>query len=210
MPPTAVFRGNREDLRRVLRALPAILAGRVPDPLGIARMVQLRLGTVLLSKIQQAFLVKSRRGTGDDGIKWAELAPATIAARTRTPAEERAFKAAKKRDPRLTALAFYGSREVDIGADTRRMLRSLTPGVEGAEPANPDQILRPGPGELVVGSNAPEAGPFHAGRDPHQPARPLWPADGSLPRPWADAVGEALVRALPLVLDLVTRNGGRV
>lgn len=209
MPTTAVFRGSREDLRRALRSLPAILAGRAPDPLGIARLVQLRLGTVLLSKILQAALVKSRRGTGDDGIKWAELAPATIAARTRTRAEVRAFRLAKARNPRLTALAFYGGREVDIGADTRRMIRSLTPGVDGAEPANPDQILRPGSGELVVGSNVPYAGAFHDGRDPHQPARPLWPPDGRLPGPWADAIAGALVRAMPLVVEMIVRNGGR-
>lgn len=208
MPPTATFRGNRDDLRRALRSLPQILSGRAPDPFGIARQVQLRLGVALLSKVQQAFLVKSRRGTGDDGVKWAELAPATIAARTRTRAEVRAFRLAKARNPRLTMLAFFGSREVDIGRDTARMVRSLTPGVEGQPPANPDQIIRPGPGELIVGTNVPYAGAFHGGRE-HQPARPLWPADGSLPAAWADTIGAALVRALPQVVEMVMRAGVR-
>jgi len=84
------YRGTSDQVRAVLRRLPAALAGRAPDPLGIARGIQLRLGVALLSKIQQAFIVKSRGGTGDDGIRWAPLKPQTIAQRRTTRTERRA------------------------------------------------------------------------------------------------------------------------
>lgn len=83
-----VFHGTRDQLRTLLRGLGAVLAGKAPDPLGIARGLQLRLGVALLSKVQQAFVVKSRGGTGDDGITWPKMKPASIAAR-RTSAGER-------------------------------------------------------------------------------------------------------------------------
>ena len=79
--PAVSYSGSRADLRALLRKLPAILSGAVGDPYGVARGLQLRLGVALLSKVQQAFLVKSRGGTGDDGIKWAPLKRETIAQR---------------------------------------------------------------------------------------------------------------------------------
>lgn len=83
-----LFRGSREQLRHLLAAVPHILAGQAADPQGIARGLQLRLGVALLSKVQQAFIVKSRGGVGDDGIQWAPMKPASIAQR-RTTAQER-------------------------------------------------------------------------------------------------------------------------
>lgn len=84
-----VFHGSRAQLRQVLGSLPSILAGRVADPLRIARGLQLRVGVALLSRVQQAFVVKSRGGTGDDGIKWKPMKPASIAQRRTTAAERR-------------------------------------------------------------------------------------------------------------------------
>lgn len=78
--PTITFRGSRADLTNLLASIPKALAG-TSDPHQIARGIQLRSGVALLSKIQQAFVVKSRGGTGEDGIKWKPLKRETIAQR---------------------------------------------------------------------------------------------------------------------------------
>jgi hypothetical protein len=85
---TVTFRGTREDLAGFLRTLPAVLAGNAPDPHGIGQGLKLRLGVALLSKVQQAFIAKSRGGTGEDGITWPALKRETVAQR-RSPAGER-------------------------------------------------------------------------------------------------------------------------
>jgi hypothetical protein len=92
-----VFHGTRDELRRLLRELPRILAGHAPDPLGVAKGLQLRLGVALLSKVQQAFVVKSRGGTGDDGIKWPPMKPASIAQRRTTAGERKQLGITGKR-----------------------------------------------------------------------------------------------------------------
>lgn len=91
------WNGTREELHALLGRLPAVLSGRAPDPLGLARGLQLRLGVALLSKVQQAFLIKSRGGTGDDGITWPPLKRATVAQRRATAAERRAAGATGRR-----------------------------------------------------------------------------------------------------------------
>lgn len=55
------------------------MSGRVPDPYGIARGVQLRAGVAFLSEVQQAFLEKSRGGTGADDVKWPPLSKKYLA-----------------------------------------------------------------------------------------------------------------------------------
>jgi hypothetical protein len=82
-------RDTRSAAAAALRKLPALLAGREPDPLGIAREVQLRAGVAALSQVQQAFLIKSRGGTGADGIKWKPLSRKTIAGRRVTRGEKK-------------------------------------------------------------------------------------------------------------------------
>ena len=74
------FRGTREQIEKVLRALPAALAGG-PDPLGVALQIQLAAGVSLLGQIEQDFVTKSRGGQGRDGIKWKKLYWKTIAVR---------------------------------------------------------------------------------------------------------------------------------
>lgn len=82
-----MFAGGREELEATIRLLPQIVAGRVPDPLGIAKRVQLRVGVALLSQVQQDFVRKSRGETGKDGIKWKPLKRETIAQRRTSTAE---------------------------------------------------------------------------------------------------------------------------
>ena len=92
-----VFRGSRDQLRKLLASAPRILAGRAADPNGIGRGLCLRLGVALLSKVQQAFIVKSRGGTGDDGIKWKPMKPASIAQRRTTAGERKQLGITGKR-----------------------------------------------------------------------------------------------------------------
>ena len=70
-----------EQFDRIGRLVVAILAGRTPDRNGLLRGFQLRLGAAFLSKVKQAYVVKSRGGRGDDGITWPDLSPATVAGR---------------------------------------------------------------------------------------------------------------------------------
>lgn len=90
------FRGTREDLRRILSQVPRTMAG-ASDPYGIANGILTRVGVALLSKIQQAFIVKSRGGVGEDGIKWAPLKRETIAQRRTTAGERKALGVVGKR-----------------------------------------------------------------------------------------------------------------
>lgn len=82
------YHGSSETLHRLFARLPAILAGTNASTL--AKALQLRIGVALLSQVQQAFIVKSRGGTGSDGIKWPAMKPASIAARRITRDEKKA------------------------------------------------------------------------------------------------------------------------
>lgn len=70
---------GRAALRRNLAAIPAMLAGEVPDRLGLARGFALRLAVAFLSRVKQAFIIKSRGGTDEAGIKWPPLTPEYLA-----------------------------------------------------------------------------------------------------------------------------------
>lgn len=205
MPTTIYFRGTSEQARRMIAQLPTILAGRAADAAQVARGVQLRVATALLSQVQQDFLVKSRGGTGKDGVKWPPLSPRTVAARRRTKADEKAFRSAKKRDPKLTALAFYGSRTVDMLRDTARLLRSLTPGVEDRPAANPDQVIRLGRGQLILGSNCPYLGTHQFGSK-HVPARPVFPLRGVVPAAYWPSIYAAFARGIVAALIVLARG----
>lgn len=81
--------GGRDDVARMLRHLLSSLAGTGVDPWGVTTGLQLRCANVLLSKIQQAFLVKARGGMDECGIKWPPLKRETIAQRRTTAAERK-------------------------------------------------------------------------------------------------------------------------
>lgn len=84
---TIQFRGNAGDLARFVQSIPAILSGKEPDPMGLAKELKLRVGVALLSQVQQDYIRKSRGETGKDGERWAPLKPRTIARRRTTRAE---------------------------------------------------------------------------------------------------------------------------
>lgn len=95
MPNT--FRGTRADITRLLADLNAALAGKSGDYGDLVRGVQLRMGVALLSKIQQAFIDKSRGLRADDGIQWPKLKRETIAQRRTTGPERKAAGVGGKR-----------------------------------------------------------------------------------------------------------------
>jgi hypothetical protein len=244
---TLHYRGTRRDVRRLMARAARMLTGREADPGGIARGIQLRIGTTALSLIQQAFLVKSRGGTGSDGIRWKPLQRATIAQRRTTAAERKELGIGGKRVRGLltpaedkewrgifasvvarlraqgvggaeaiaariawarlkakgakTKLDVLGGRTVDIGRDTGRLFRSLTPGVAERPGAAPEQVFRVEPGAVVVGSNVPYARGFHK-------ERPLWPGNG-LPDAWWDAIHASTLRGLQAAVWQLIQQEGR-
>lgn len=81
MSERVYFRGGRSEARAVARSLVALLVGREPDRLGVARGVLLSVGLAALSDIAADYVRKARGLTGEDGVKWQPLKPETIARR---------------------------------------------------------------------------------------------------------------------------------
>lgn len=111
------YRGNGAQLRRELLRIPAILAGKEPDPYGYTDAVVGRLGNAVLGTIQLAFIAKSRGGTDESGLKWAPLKRETIAQRRIGPGTAKAQGLGGKRERGLLTptqnkrwKAIYGSR----------------------------------------------------------------------------------------------------
>lgn len=248
MAETVTYRGTRPELRAALHAIPRMLAGTHPDPTGLARAVQLRVGVACLSQAQQAFLVKSRGGVGSDGIAWPPLDRRTVAygrraaraelkalgvsgKRTRgllTPAQDKRWRqvygtrlarlrlempegeararaaqiawAVVKKEGAKTKLEVLGGRKVDIGRDTGRMLRSLSPGVDDRPSGDPGQIFETPPGRVVVGSNVEYFPRFHR-------RRPCWPPDGSIPPAWWPAIRAAALRGINELAAAAAKGG---
>jgi len=73
------FRGSRQLARQLAQRLVSMLTGREADRQNIARGVFLTLGFSALNSIKQDFLVKSRGGTGVDGVKWKPLSKEYLA-----------------------------------------------------------------------------------------------------------------------------------
>lgn len=86
---TARYNGTKAGFFDLLAKVAAGAGGHGPYASEVGRAITLRMGVALLSQVQQAFLMKSRGGTGSDGIKWKELSPKTIAARRVTRQEKK-------------------------------------------------------------------------------------------------------------------------
>lgn len=209
-----VFRGTRQQLQQVLASLPAILAGRAADPHQVARGLQLRVGVALLSQVQQDYLTKARGGTGRDGVKWKPLKPETIARRRRTAGDTKAARvlvrqAKQAGQKRPSVKVLYGSRQVEILIDTRRLFRSLSPGVEDRPSNAPGQIFEHKPGAVIVGTNAPYAVTHQIGDTRRKiPARPFLPVGGKIPDAYWPAILAASARGVIQALRLIITQGG--
>ena len=75
------YRGSEDRLRQALRQLPAVLAGRAPDPYGVGRRVRERVADELLRLVRENFLSKSVGGAGADGVAWEPLSTKTLSRR---------------------------------------------------------------------------------------------------------------------------------
>lgn len=84
----ATYHGGRAGLFALLARYMAAAGGDGVMAEEIGRGIATRMGVALLSQVQQAFIQKSRGGTGSDGIRWKPLKPETIA-RRRTTLDER-------------------------------------------------------------------------------------------------------------------------
>lgn len=166
---------SRRQVVQKVHQLVNSLTGRSTDLAEEAKGIQLRIGTVLMSKISQAFEDKARGGRGEDGITWKPLAPATIRRR-------------QKRNRR-------GQKEntdVEILRDTGLLFGSLSPGT-----FTKDTILQAGAGRVIVGTNQK---PWHHRGTRRLPARPYWPPDGKLPADWWADILDALAGDFQAVL----------
>jgi hypothetical protein len=94
---TTTYRGRAQEVRALVRTLPAVLSGRAPDPHGFAREVGGAIANKLLELVQAAFVVKSRGEQGPDGVLWPPLQPATIARKLGPEVRKRLGRAMKVR-----------------------------------------------------------------------------------------------------------------
>jgi hypothetical protein len=130
------LKASQAEIRQALSNLPDIIAGTVPDVAGVGRSLRLRVANVLLSKIQQAFVVKARGGRGADNVEWKPLLPATIAQRRTTVKERRAAKVGGKRTRGLlTPTQDRQWRRLFATRKARMMMRGMSEGEASAAAA---------------------------------------------------------------------------
>lgn len=79
MPTIYTKASRREEIERLIRSLPGMLAGKIPDAYGIVRGFKLRIAFAFFSIIKENFIVKSRGGTDEAGIKWPPLSEKYLA-----------------------------------------------------------------------------------------------------------------------------------
>ena len=94
---TLHLRTSKAELQAALAKLPAILAGKEPDPTGLAQGIPLAVGIEALSIIRTAFIAKSRGGTDEAGESWAPLSKKYLAYGRRHPGLNRKRGAAAKK-----------------------------------------------------------------------------------------------------------------
>lgn len=79
MPTIFVNARRRPELEAIVKSLPALLAGKVDDPYGIARGFKLRVAFAFFMVVKEEFIVKSRGGTDAAGIQWPALSAEYLA-----------------------------------------------------------------------------------------------------------------------------------
>ena len=78
---TVVTRDRKPELERIIRRLPSMLAGNVPDEHGIAAGFRARIGWAFFQLVAFSFNEKGRGGTDSAGESWAPLSPGYLAYR---------------------------------------------------------------------------------------------------------------------------------
>lgn len=90
---TTVSNDHRLEVVNLIRRLPGILTGRVPDEHGIAAGFRARVGYAIFSLIAPNFNDLGRGMVGADGTKWPKLSPEYLAyARRFGPGEQAMLK----------------------------------------------------------------------------------------------------------------------
>lgn len=214
---TIRYRGSRQELMADMSRLPGILTGRLPDPGGVAKALMVAMGLVLLSRIKEAWVIKSRGGTDAMGIKWPPLAASTLQQRRVVRISEKKLQdKLAKLSPDRRALVMAQAKQIaaagggvgkkaiaaalaEILRDTGIMLESLGPQVVA------DTILRTGPGWLEVGSNV-HYFRFHNSDQPRRknadgtdrlPRRQVLPDNvDQIPAAWIAEMGEAASKTM--------------
>ncbi len=180
---TLRWRGTRAQLTAALRSLPAVLAGRAPDPHGLHAIFWGYVGNAVLGEIRGAYLTKATGGVGSDGIAWPDLALATLQKRRRA-----------------------GRTDSDILLETGRLLQSLRPGPDELPSLHPDQVFKIDARGVTVGTDA-EYADFHQYGTPHMPPRAIVPPNGELPDAWVEPVERAMEVALQKVIEVLIAAG---
>lgn len=70
---------RRAEIEAFIRSIPAMFAGKVPDVGGLVRGFKLRIAFAFFSIIKENFIIKSRGGTDEAGIKWPPLSARYLA-----------------------------------------------------------------------------------------------------------------------------------
>lgn len=119
------WHGTKAELLARLRQLPGTLAGN--DSTGMVEGIGLRMGGVLLSKIQEAYETASEGGTNELGVSWEPLAASTLALRNKVTGA----KALAKLRATLTALPAHRKQLIKIQRDRLLQVYRNDPGSKG-------------------------------------------------------------------------------
>lgn len=167
-----------------LQSLPAVISGRLPDPLGLGKVFFTYIGNAVLKLIQDDFVVKSNGGAGAGGVTWAPLKEATLERRRRK-----------------------GIEHEEILKQTEALLESLTPDQNNAVDAAriAGQVFEYAVGSITVGSDVPYAD-YHQNGTAYMPARLIVPLSGDLPVEWESAVDEAIAEALQTAIEIMVNS----
>jgi hypothetical protein len=180
------WRGTRADLRAKLKAIPRVLAGLDPDPLGLHPLFWGTIANGALAACAQDYADKLAGGTGRfDGVKWAQLAVATLAKRKRA-----------------------GNDDESILVETGTLLASLQPGIDEHPNARaPDQVFVVRRAGVEVGTADPKADWHEAGIPGRMPARTVMPPE-PLPAAWEAELERVALGALQKVIEKLVESGG--
>lgn len=222
----ATWPDSEEILRQRLALLPDALTGAIPQYQSESAAIARAMAIELLSCIKEAFIEKSRGGTGSDGITWAPLARATVAYGRRHPGLSRrrkyAAKAGRGRRPLLTAAQDKLWRGV-YAACLRRGDDKATAAAKawgaakraggktiigtyggaqvqiGVDTGRLLASLSPGgrDNRLAVGPGTIDVGSNVSYAAAFAARRPLYPPDGRLPEAWQERLQAVLAAALP-------------
>lgn len=106
-PAVVHVRMSEEEVEALLANLPRLASGAAPGGGSAAQAILVRIGSVVLRRIQLAFVVKSHGGTDESGLRWKPLNPKTIAYTRRHPILSGKGTATKKWVPKAAARAEF-------------------------------------------------------------------------------------------------------